>query len=216
MKVKLDLSEIKRYLKYDSDSIDEVTNNNINKAIKLVEENASLKYTYNRYSININENNIEVNNTILNFKSNDLARHLDNCDEVILLVATLGLPLDNLIKKLEITDLSLAYIVNAIAVEYLEKCLDKIQDELNIEKNKTSRFSIGYGDLKLEYQSDFIKVLDATKKIGVNVLDTNLMIPSKSVSAIIGLSNKKIGTSLKKCDKCLDNGMCSGKCFGKE
>ena len=216
MKVKLDLNEIKRYLNYQSANLDETTSQNIEKALILLDENASFKYVYQRYPITIIADEVIIEKTTLKFKSKSLANHLKECDEVILLVATLGLTLDKQIKKLEITDLGLGYVLNGVAVEYIEKCLDEIQINLVDDKYQTSRYSIGYGDLALTYQNEFINVLEATKKIGVNVLDTHLMVPSKSVSAIIGLSVNEVNNNLEKCPNCLPNGHCSGRCLGKE
>ncbi|MDL2212320.1 hypothetical protein LJB88_05525 [Erysipelotrichaceae bacterium OttesenSCG-928-M19] len=217
MELNLDLNEIKRYLKYDTDILDEVTQNNLVKALALVKEVVQPKYISQKYPLTIKDNEVIIEQTVLTFNSIDLRKHLQQCDEVVLLVATLGLELDKLIKKLEITDLSLAYLVNGVAIEYLEKYLDYLQEnELAFAKNQTARYSIGYGDLDLSYQEALIKVLDATKKIGVNVLPSHLMIPSKSVSAIIGLSHHQVTNDLRKCPNCLASGKCSNRCIGKD
>lgn len=214
MELALDLEEIKRYLKYDDVGLDEVTKANIDKAITLVKEIARPKYVMNYFPLTIYNNKLHLENSIISWESESLVNHLKDCHGVILLLATLGLELDKLIKKLEITDITLAYVVNGVAVEYLEKYLDYLQaNEIEINGNLTSRFSIGYGDLKIDYQADLVKVLEGSKKIGVNVLETHLMVPSKSVSAIIGVSNKEVSRDLKKCTNCLANGKCSGKCI---
>ncbi len=49
------------------------------------------------------------------------------------------------------------------------------------------RFSPGYGDLSLDCQPAFLRVLDAEKRIGLTCTASHLMAPSKSVTAIIGL-----------------------------
>lgn len=216
MDIVLDLEEVKRYLKYDNSRLDTVTKDNIDKAIKIVKDVSYPKYLVKKYPITIIDKKVIVDSSPVNFSSDDLVQHLENCDSILVVVATLGLELDYQIKKLEIMDLGLAYAVNAVAVEYLEKYLDYIQlNEINTDKNMTSRFSIGYGDLELENQSKLIKLVDASKSIGVNVLESHLMVPSKSVSAIIGLSDLDVNSSLKKCDNCTSNGKCSGLCIGK-
>ena len=51
------------------------------------------------------------------------------------------------------------------------------------------RFSPGYGDLPLDFQKEFLKITDASRKLGISLNDSLLMSPSKSVTAIIGIKN---------------------------
>ncbi len=217
MKLELDYNEIKRYLKYGKQELDGQTKANIEKALQLLEQVAQPKYTYQIFDIEVSEVEVKIKDSVISFKSKNLALNLKHSHQAIFLVATLGLELDYQIKRLEVIDLSLAYVLNAIAVEYLEKYLDYLQSDVLIsEYNQKSRFSIGYGDLALDNQRKVIDLVDATKLIGVNVLATHLMVPSKSVSAIIGISKEEVSNDLSKCCDCLSNGKCSGKCIGKE
>ena len=50
------------------------------------------------------------------------------------------------------------------------------------------RFSPGYGDWPLEEQRQLFAVLNCAKRIGLTLTDGLMMAPSKSVTAIIGLS----------------------------
>jgi cobalamin-dependent methionine synthase I len=213
MEVALDIEEVKRYLKYEG-HFDDVTQNNVDKALKLLKKHVKPKYVIKYFPIKTENNIIELENSTIIWNSKNLAEHLKDCHGVVLVLASLGLEIDKEIKKLEIIDIGLAYILNALAVEYLEKYLDYIQNNnINVNGNLTSRYSIGYGDLNIEYQDEMIKVLDGTKLIGVSVLETHIMVPSKSVSAIIGVSKKDVSSDLKKCSNCLSNGKCSGACI---
>ena len=49
------------------------------------------------------------------------------------------------------------------------------------------RYSPGYGDLPLAAQRDLLGFLDAPRTVGVALTDALLMVPSKSVSALIGV-----------------------------
>ncbi len=49
------------------------------------------------------------------------------------------------------------------------------------------RFSPGYGDLPLAVQREFMTLLDCAHLIGINLNESLLMSPSKSVTAIIGM-----------------------------
>ena len=81
--------------------------------------------------------------------------------------------------------------------------LKKLKDSNNF-KNKffRPRFSPGYGDVPLEVQSDIFKILDCPKNIGVTLTDALLMTPTKSVSAIVGVSDKSSDCHKNGCKDC--------------
>ena len=64
------------------------------------------------------------------------------------------------------------------------------------------RFSPGYGDLSLEMQRDIFRVLDCPRKIGLTLNESLLMSPSKSVTAIIGISGEEYQQEKNKCGVC--------------
>ena len=51
----------------------------------------------------------------------------------------------------------------------------------------TPRFSPGYGDLPIELQRDFLTLLDASRKIGLTATESSMLVPSKSITALIGI-----------------------------
>ena len=69
-------------------------------------------------------------------------------------------------------------------------------EEISEEKNSEGfichpRFSPGYGDLSLDTQKKLLSALDSQRKIGITLTESLLMLPTKSVSAIIGLECRK-------------------------
>ena len=56
----------------------------------------------------------------------------------------------------------------------------------------TPRFSPGYGDLSLDLQTDLIRITEAQKHIGITLSENLIMIPTKSVTAIIGIKQHKM------------------------
>ncbi len=87
-------------------------------------------------------------------------------------------------------------IVDACATTSIEEICDLIQDNILQQMSKegkslTMRYSPGYGDLDISANKDILQVLDAHKRIGVTVTNTGIMIPRKSVVALIGITNKK-------------------------
>ena len=55
----------------------------------------------------------------------------------------------------------------------------------------SARFSAGYGDVPLELQRDIFALLDCPRRIGLTLNESLLMSPSKSVTAIVGISRGK-------------------------
>ena len=80
-----------------------------------------------------------------------------------------------------------------------------------IKENETItfRYSPGYGDLPLDIQSDFLKSINAEKLIGLTVSSHNLLMPRKSVTAVIGIIDKKYEQHKKGCEVCKNYENCS-------
>ena len=78
----------------------------------------------------------------------------------------------------------------------IEAYCDACQKELSTEAAKEglylrSRFSPGYGDFSLDYQKELLILLDAPKRIGLTVTDSMMLTPTKSVTAVMGLTAEK-------------------------
>lgn len=119
---------------------------------------------------------------------------LAGCTHIAILSATLGLKADTLIKRCQITDMTRALLYDACATDFIEKVCDRASSEIaDIVQNDglsvTDRFSPGYGDLSLNLQESVCAVLDTARKIGVNPTPELLLVPSKSVTAFIGIGS---------------------------
>ncbi|MGN1059696.1 MAG: vitamin B12 dependent-methionine synthase activation domain-containing protein, partial [Clostridia bacterium] len=64
------------------------------------------------------------------------------------------------------------------------------------------RFSPGYGDFPLEMQKDIFRFLDCSRKIGVSLTESLLMVPGKSVSALVGISLAAAPCTAAGCSLC--------------
>ena len=51
----------------------------------------------------------------------------------------------------------------------------------------TTRFSPGYGDFSLEHQPALLSLLDTQRRIGLTLSEGGMMLPTKSVTAIVGI-----------------------------
>lgn len=124
--------------------------------------------------------------------SKDLKKNLSGCDSIVLFAATVGIEPDRLITRYKAVSATRALFFQAIGAERIEALCDAFSREIAEQKTKKGRvlcprFSPGYGDLPLELQGDIFKVLDCPRKIGLTLIDSFLMSPSKSVTAIMGV-----------------------------
>lgn len=129
-------------------------------------------------------------------KSKDLARNLEGCQKVLIFGATIGVEIDRLIAKYGRISPAKALLMQAIGAERIEALCDVFCEGLR------PRFSPGYGDLALETQKEIFQVLSCSKHIGVSLNDSLLMSPSKSVTAIVGLSKETRKNEKRKCAVC--------------
>ncbi len=139
----------------------------------------------------------------IRFHSQALARHLQGCKELLLFGATLGMRVDAAIRRLTLMSVAEGAAAQAVGAALIKGYCDELQAKLDTGtlKQKT-RFSPGYGDWPLEEQRQVFSLLDCGKAIGLTLTDSCMMAPSKSVTAVIGLSEE--ATS------CLGGHKCAG------
>lgn len=220
MEVKLEKKEILRYLGYRRKQ--ELTPEMDQQILQLMEEVkrvADPRYTFLIFPCQPDESekNIQVIGTDLVLEGKAIYNHMKYAKKVALLAATLGIEVERQIRKYELTEMSKALILDVCCVEYIEKICDlaecAIEQEVADEQLILNRrFSPGYGDLPIETQAKFLAVTDAAKRVGINLTESFLMIPRKSVTAIIGLfDDETVARPRRKrlaCNDCSMNKIC--------
>ena len=124
-------------------------------------------------------------------KSKDLARNLRDCSQIVLFAATLGPQCDQLIRRAQVKDQVKAAVFQATGAMYIEKCVDLLNENIKQDaeaqgKSTRPRFSPGYGDVSLDVQKSFFRLLPC-QRIGLTLMDTLVMSPEKSVTAFVGV-----------------------------
>jgi len=89
----------------------------------------------------------------------------------------------------------------------LEEYCDACQREIAKQQEKEGwylrpRFSPGYGDFDIQYQKPLMQMLDCAKTIGLTMTDSFMMTPTKSVTAVIGMSRIKERCPIQGCEIC--------------
>ena len=127
-------------------------------------------------------------------ESRSLSLFLKDCRQIVLFAMTAGFEMDRLIARASLRSPLEGLLTHAIGAERVETACDRFCRDLpELLKNEIpgvtvkGRFSPGYGDLPLALQKDVFSALDCGRRLGLTLQDSLLMIPSKSVTAIVGL-----------------------------
>lgn len=151
------------------------------------------------------QNRVQIVDTSLTIESKDLTKLLKDATGCYIMAATLGPRVDDYIRRLQKVDMLEALIVNACATMRIEKLCDEVETQImaEIEEGQylTMRYSPGYGDVAVTLQKDILELLDASRRIGLMTTKASMLIPSKSVTALIGITNEK-QNRMKSCHTC--------------
>lgn len=210
----LNRDEILRYLGYQGQDISPALEDTLHRCMGRTLETISPKYLYRRFKIEHWENGIAVLGTPVFLSGQDIRRHLENCEEIYLLCVTVGLEIEREIRTAMLLSPDEGVILDSCATTAVEALADLAEREIAAQckiegKNITWRFSAGYGDLPLETQTEIIAAMDTHRKIGLSLTDSLLMTPSKSVTAIIGVTDTTRDPRPNKCDYCNNRAHCA-------
>lgn len=153
----------------------------------------------------ISQEGISLSGHRLILGGNDIAGHLSGCFGAVLLCATLGGGIDKLLRRLQAEDMAMAVIADSMASAAIEQVCDAAEKEIRERfpgKFLTWRFSPGYGDFPLETQRDFLSAVNASRTAGVLLTEGGLLAPAKSVTAVIGISDKPVNAARRGCSSC--------------
>ena len=142
-----------------------------------------------------------------------IINHLKSCDKVICMAITVGENIEKEVtRKFQKGEYTFSVLLDAAATAAVEQAADAM--EKAIEQNPLIRgysmrwrFSPGYGDWSLSQQTDLFRLSNA-ETIGIRLSSSMMMIPRKSITAIIGLINNKTKENKNKeknhCENCND------------
>ena len=220
--------EIYRYLGYRGADPDAMVKEAVESCLEELERAVTPRYIFRRYEIEWAEDSVFEKESCpgesppeapllqiagMEIRSRSLSRNLRGCRGVYLMAATLGIGPDRLIARASVNRMSRAVIYQAAAAAMIEAWSDEVNSRIIQEAAKEGlfcrpRFSPGYGDFSLSYQSDFARILRIQKEIGVSLTESMLMMPSKSVTAVIGLSRRDEKCVLHGCEVCSKAASC--------
>lgn len=123
--------------------------------------------------------------------SEALKKNLDGATRVVLMAVTLGVGVDTYIRRTSASSGMRGYMADAVASAFCEALCDLAEAEICRDCVRRPRFSPGYGDLPLGFQRTLLSRIGAESLLGITLTDSLLMVPTKSITAIIGIKNEK-------------------------
>jgi hypothetical protein len=151
----------------------------------------------------------------ITFRSNVIARLLEDCQKVAVFVLTVGGRLSELVRQLSKDGLMVqAAVLDAIGSDAAETLAHVVQDIVAQEAEAegmgiSQRFSPGYCDWRVSQQKMVFRAM-GSKTAGVRLTDGCLMIPQKSISGIIGIGPADKVESYNPCLTC-NKSDCEGR-----
>ncbi len=218
--LEIDYEEVSRYLGIKGQSMNLEIRREIEETVSQLRTYVDYKIEYKVCSIYKEEDSIGVASTNLRLEGQEINRLLQDCNQCILLAVTLGQGVDAWLRTLQVRQLSHAVMVDFCASSMVEHLCNQVEETLREEWAKrglyfTDRFSPGYGDLPIEVQKKFCEVLDTSRKMGLHVTSSGLMVPTKSITAIIGIADRKQKMRIKGCQFCQLSAECEYRKGGR-
>lgn len=212
----LDEKEILRYLGYGGQPLDAGFMTQLRRCMEAVTNAARPRAVYRLFSLT-GTTLVEAD---LKLKGADIAGHLAGCRAAAVMAATIGAEADSLVMRTQVQNMADAVIMDACASAAIENVCDNLEADLRREcaargEHLTGRFSPGYGDMPIEQQADILAALNAARAAGITLTGGNLMVPCKSVTAVMGVSPVPREEKPRGCASCARFETCAYRKEGK-
>ncbi len=203
-------ADVLRYLGHSGQPITEDLQQRIEDGIVRCETMLTPQYIWQAYGLIAPVDRsgcYRVADTTLVFEGDDIFAYLAGADGVVLLAATLGAESERTLQILGRTDALDQLIYDAACNDLIEWCADEVCAEIARDAAEhgrmcAQRYSPGYGDFDLAIQPRFLEVLQTPKRLGLTISDGGLLIPTKSITAMIGLFSGAPNHAKLGCETC--------------
>ena len=194
----VDRAEVLRYLGYNGQQLDDALAQRIEATIARVQRELAPRGVRRVFAVDATGLDaagkpcIRLAGSAVVLQGRDVYRHLKDASFCVLMACTLGAESERMLRMLSSQHPTEAVVFDAACSAYAEAAVRAMDAQArqaaaacNLRSNW--RFSCGYGDCPLSAQGPILAALDATRRIGLTVTQTDLLLPSKSVTALIGL-----------------------------
>ena len=132
--------------------------------------------------------------------------HLRHCREGILYAVTLGPEADRLLRRWSAQSMAKAAVGQAVCAAWLDDLCAAycaiLEQDLAPGEYLTPPYSPGYGDWDLGAQPLVLDLLQAPMRLGLTLTAGGMLVPEKSVTALVGISDRKEEACGQKCMRC--------------
>lgn len=139
---------------------------------------------------------ITLKNSSFSLQGKSIAKHFTKKGTkpyaVALIACTLGAQSEQVLRRMSSIDPVAGLIYDACFSALIECATDALEGKVaeavaSIPATLGQRYSPGYGDLPLTSQPALLRSVGAENAIGLTYTENNLLVPTKSVTAIIGI-----------------------------
>lgn len=215
--MELNIDEALRYLGAGSGAPESLRRETENMAARLTAA-VQPRYVYRVFPLVREQDSFFLSGSNVVLTGRSARTMLAQCGQAVLLACTLGAGFDAMLRAEQARGMGSAVILDACGGAWVEAGCDAAEQELRAklpDAYLTDRFSPGYGDLPLELQPAVCSALDAERRIGIHVSESFLINPVKSVTAVIGISDRPQMARIRGCALCSMNKTCALRKGGK-
>lgn len=198
----LSRSEMLRYLGYTGQVLDEDLRRRIDDAAERAVADARICGVRGVFAVDASTVDqqgdpcIALEGTCVKLRGRDIYRHLKDACHAALICCTLGMQTERRLRSMGSGDALAAALYDAACSAYIEDAVEALDAQTREAAaanglNANWRFSCGYGDCPLDAQPAILAALNAQRLCGLTVTPANLLLPSKSVTCVIGLFEGK-------------------------
>ena len=198
-KVRADRGEVLRYLGYSGQDLSRELEERIEGLVREAEDAVSARGSWAVWPVAPGPDEgtgpLRLAGSTVELKGSDIAAHLAGAGHVALLACTLGFECERHLRRAmarsaldgAVADAACSALVEA-ATEHMDRMVGEAARGAGL--GCTRRFSPGYGNLPLSSQGAIVASLNARRLCGISVTAEDLLTPTKSVTALIGLTER--------------------------
>lgn len=195
---RVDRAEMLRYLGYGGQTIELDLERRIERCVEELELSIDPKGVYRTFRVDATGTDsagmpcIRLEGSEIVLTGRDIYRHLKDAAFCTVLACTLGMSCERKLRTLASQQALDAALFDAACSSYVEAAVEQMDRDVRAQAaelglNANWRFSPGYGDCPLSAQPSILAALNASRLLGLTTTATNLLMPTKSVTAFIGL-----------------------------
>lgn len=206
-------AEALRYLGYAEQELGVGLEELISRAFDRCEQLAQPAWCYRVFPVEVCGGQATLVGSALSFPANGPLARMSAC---AVMACTIGIAHDREERLLSVGQATEAVVFDAAGSSLVEACADSCERAIyawaaDEGLHTGQRTSPGYGELPLALSADIIRTIDATKLIGVSMMESGLLVPLKSVTALVALFDREEDArrARRSCADCIVRENCS-------